>query len=92
MRNVSALGIGSAWTNIDNSSGHNIGSSTPTWYTVDGQNKFGQMYQVVTSLLAGGSWGHGAAGGSRYRSANAVRSACVWDLGSRGSSRVIRSA
>ncbi len=90
LRNVSALGIGSAWTDIDNSNGHNIGSSTPTWYSVDGQNKFGQMYQVVTSLLAGGRWLGGASCGSRCRSAHFGRSSCFWGLGSRGSSRVIR--
>jgi hypothetical protein len=91
LRNISALGTGSAWTNIDNSSGHNIGSSTVSWYSIDGQNKFGQMYQVATSLLAGGSWGNMAICGSRSRSTRYVRSACDWAGGSRGSSRVIRN-
>ena len=91
LRNVSALGTGSAWTNIDNSSGHNIGSSTLMWYSVDGQNKFGQMYQVVSSLLAGGYWGDGAYCGSRSRYARNVRSYCAWGFGSRGSSQVIRN-
>ena len=91
LRNVSALGTGSAWTNIDNANGHNIGSSAATWYSVDGQNKFGQMYQVVTSLLAGGAWCHGASCGSRSRCADNVRSICGWIISSRGSSRVIRN-
>ena len=91
LRDVAALGTGSAWTNIDNANGHNIGSSTSAWYSVDGQNKFGQMYQVVTSLLAGGNWDNEAHCGSRYRSAYSVRSLCRWSIGSRGSSRVIRN-
>lgn len=91
LRNVSALGTGSAWTNIDNANGHNIGSSTLSWYSVDGQNKFGQMYQVASSLLAGGRWDNGAHCGSRSRDASGVRSDCGWSVGSRGSSRVIRN-
>lgn len=91
LRNVSALGTGSAWTNIDKADGHDIGSSTAAWYSVDGQNKFGQMYQVVTSLLAGGLWLNGVGCGSRFRYAFSVRSFCGWAFGSRGSSQVIRN-
>jgi hypothetical protein len=91
LRNVSALGIGSAWTNIDNADGHNIGSSTANLYSIDGQNKFGWMYQVVTSLLAGGNWDFGTPCGSWCRGARYVRSTCYGSVGSRGSSQVIRN-
>ena len=90
LRDVAALGTGTAWTNIDNSSGHNVGNSG--WITEDGQNKFGQMYNCVTSLLAGGFWDDVLPCGSRCRSANGARSRVNASLGSRGSSRVIRSA
>ena len=43
-------------------------------------------------LLAGGWWGGGSLVGSRCRNANRVRSDVNADIGSRGSSRVIRSA
>lgn len=90
LRDVAALGTGTAWTNIDSSSGHNVGNSG--WITEDGQNKFGQMYNCVTSLLAGGDWDHGSDCGSRCRFASCARSYVDAHLGSRGSSRVIRSA
>lgn len=87
LRDVAALGTGTAWTNIDNASGHNVGNSG--WISEDGHNSFGQMYNAITCLLAGGSWYHASDCGSRCRYARTARSSVSASFGSRGSSRVV---
>jgi len=87
LRDVSALGSGTAYTNI-NGTGEYVGNTG--WITIDGQNAFGEMYNCSSALMAGGSWGDGSACGSRARAAGGARSCAPAFLGGRGSSRVIR--
>ena len=87
LRDVSALGTGTAFTNI-NGTGEYVGNTG--WITIDGQNAFGEMYNCSSALLAGGAWPNGSACGSRARYANHARSGAAADRGGRGSSRVIR--
>ena len=85
-RDVAALGTGTGWTNIDGT-GKNVGNTG--WLTEDGQNNFGQMYNAITALLAGGSWHNGVYCGSRCRLASNVRSYVAANFGCRFSSRVV---
>ena len=87
LRDVSALGTGTAYTNIIGS-GEYVGNTG--WITIDGQDDFGQMYNCSTALFAGGGWHDGSACGSRARYASSARSRVGADRGGRGSSRVIR--
>ena len=89
LRDIAALGTGTAATNIDNLSGHNVGNSG--WITEDGQNKFGQMLKCVTILHSGGHWGSGSSCGSHCRNAFNARSFVAANVSSRGSSRVIQN-
>ena len=87
LRDVSALGTGTAYTNI-NGTGEYVGNTG--WITIDGQNAFGEMYNCSSALLAGGHWGDGSSCGSRARYAHLARSRVYSGSGGRGSSRVIR--
>lgn len=87
LRDVSALGTGTAYTNISGQ-GEYVGNTG--WITIDGQDDFGQMYNCSTALLAGGYWSNGLSCGSRARHADNARSGANAALGGRGSSRVIR--
>ena len=87
LRDVSALGAGTAWTNI-NGQGESVGNTG--FITIDGQNAFGQMYNCSSALLAGGAWTDGSACGSRARRASDARSPAYASCGGRGSSRVMR--
>ena len=87
LRDVSALGTGTAFTNI-NGTGEYVGNTG--WITIDGQNAFGEMYNCSSALLAGGFWSDGSYCGSRARDAAHARSNASAVLGGRGSSRVIR--
>jgi formylglycine-generating enzyme required for sulfatase activity len=89
LEDVSALGTGTAWTNISGTSA-NVGNTE--WITCDGQNRMGQHYNASTALLAGGSWNGAAYCGSRSRNANVARSIASTSLGGRGASRVLRKA
>ena len=100
LRDVTALGSGSAYGLSDGTTTPptygwiNSGStSTSTgWKQVDEQKRFGQMYFIVTALLAGGAWDDGACCGSRSRCAGLAVSRVDAGRGGRGSSRVIRCA
>lgn len=87
LRDVAPLGTGTAYTSIGDTSG-NVGNSG--WITEDGQDNFGQMYNCIAGLLAGGHWCDGADCSSGSRSARDARSRVYSLYGARGSSRVKR--
>ena len=87
LRDVSGLGSGTGWTNINGQGGY-VGNTG--WITEDGQNQFGQMYNCVVALLAGGNWRDGSFCGSRSRTGANARSTVSAHCGARGSSRVVR--
>ncbi len=89
LEDVSALGTGTAWTNISGTSA-NVGNTG--WITCDGQNRMGQHYNASTALLAGGDWDIAACCGSRSRHADDARSFAYTSFGGRGASRVLRKA
>lgn len=89
LRDVAALGTGTAYTNISGT-GEYVGNAG--WITEDGEDDFGQMYNCVSALLAGGGWHDGSDCGSRARSAAFARSRANAIFGGRGSSRVVRGA
>lgn len=87
LRDVSALGTGTAYTNISGQ-GEYVGNTG--WITIDGQDDFGQMYNCSTVLVAGGAWYNRSNCGSRARDTSCARSGASAHYGGRGSSRVIR--
>ena len=67
-------------------------ASASDWANNDGQGSFGQQYWDNYCLHAGGNWCDSTHCGSRYRSANNVRSKVNTVIGGRGSAGVIRYA
>lgn len=90
LRDVAPLGTGTGFTNIDNSSGHNVGNTGVL--TEDGQNKFGLMYNCIVMLLTGGNWHAASSCGSCCRYAYGALSNVGRSFGARGSSQISQNA